>query len=135
MKTLANCNPLEFLTQTNKIRKSVENWLELTQVLEIRKSMPQIKPDWTAEEKTEAYRKQVKKNLSDMLAAVLEKYPKETAELLCLCCFIDPKDMENHSMAELISSINEIIGNEEVVGFFVSLARLGLTSGTDSAKA
>ena len=41
MKTLANCNPVEFLVQTNKIRKAVWDWLSLTQVMEIRKNLPE----------------------------------------------------------------------------------------------
>ena len=45
MKNLANCNVREFLTQTNKIRKSVSNWLSLTQILEIRKNNPVIPDD------------------------------------------------------------------------------------------
>ena len=134
MKTLANCNPLEFLTQTNKIRKSAENWLTLTKVLEIRKHLPEINPNATAKEASDAFNKQIQKNLSDMLTAVLEEYPKETAELLCLICFIDPKDMENHSMIELLESIREIINNAEVISFFASLARLVLTSTSEPAK-
>lgn len=135
MKTLANCTPLEFLTQTNKIRKSAENWLTLTKVLEIRRNLPKIDKEMSAEEKSAAWRGQIRKNVSDMLAAILEEHPQETAELLCHVCFIDPKDMEKHTMTELLGSINEILENAEVVSFFASLAKLGLMSGSDSAKA
>ena len=89
----------------------------------------------SADEKKAALQNQVQTNLREMLNAVLEEYPKETAELLCLCCFIDPADMEKHSMTELFGAINEILGNAEIISFFASLARLGLTSGSDSARA
>ena len=134
MKTLANCNPLEFLTQTNKIRKSAANWLTLTKVLEIRRTLPDIPADATGEEKSKAWEKQVQENLSHMLDAILDEHPKETAELLCHVCFIDPKEMEQHSMAEILTEINELLKNREVVDFFVSLARLGLTNGSVPAK-
>ena len=128
MKTLANCNPLEFLTQTNKIRKSVESWLTLTKVMEIRKNLPEYDPKATKDENIEELNRQVQKNLSDMLDAVLEEHPKETAELLCLVCFIEPEDMEKHTMIELLGAIKEIINNAEVISFFASLARLVLNN-------
>ena len=135
MKTLANCSPLEFLVQTNKIRKAAENWLEITKVLEIRQRMPQVTPGMTAAEKTAALKDQIKSNVGDMVASVLDEHPKETAELLCLLCFIDPGDMEKHQMSELLGGLNELISNEEVLGFFASLARLAQTSGFGSPKA
>ena len=134
MKTLANCNPLEFLTQTNKIRKSAANWLTLTKVLEIRRTVPDIPAEATGEEKTKAFEAQVQKNLSAMLDAILDEHPKETAELLCHVCFIDPKEMDQHSMAEILTEINALLANKEVVDFFVSLARLGLTNGSARVK-
>lgn len=135
MKTLANCNPLEFLTQTNKIRKHVEKWLTLTKVMEIRRNVPEISPDMPADEKAAAWRNQVQKNISDMLTAILEEHPQETAELLCLVCFIDPKEMGKVTMTQLLGAINEILNNDEVRGFFTSLVRLGLTDGSGAAKA
>ena len=134
MKTLANCTPLEFLTQTNKIRKKASDWLAMTRVLEIRKNVPDIDMNASAAEKAAAWNDQVRKNLSEMLDAVLDKYPNETAELLCLICFIDPKDMEKHNMVEILNSINEILANEEIISFFASLARLGLMNTSEPAK-
>lgn len=134
MKTLANCNPLEFLTQTNKIRRQAERWLTLTKVMDIRRTLPTITAEMTAKEKADAFREQVQKNVSDILSAILEEYPKETAELLCLVCFIEPEDMEQYSMTDLFAALNEVLGNEEVIGFFASLARLGLMNGSAPAS-
>ena len=125
MKTLANCTPREFLTQTNKIRKSAAKWLTLTKILEIRKTLPEAKAGASAEEKKAALEEQVRLNLSSMLDAILEKYPDETAELLGLLCFIDPDDLDNHSMIEILANVTEILNSEEVLSFFMSLAQLG----------
>lgn len=124
MKTLASCNPKEFLVQTNKIRKSVANWLTLTKVLEIRKRVPAFPDNATDEEKAELTRKQVKENIEAMLDSVLDEYPEQTAELLGLLCFIDPEDLEKHKMTEFMGAITELLNSPEVLDFFISLARL-----------
>ena len=129
MKNLANCSVREFLTQTNKIRKSVANWLSLTQIMEIRKHLPDLPEDISKEDKDEALKKQAKENLSDMLDAILDKYPEETAEMLGLACFIEPEDLDNHKMVELFSSFDEMINCEEVISFFTSLAKLAKKTG------
>ena len=123
MKTLANCTPREFLAQTSKIRKSVEKWLTLTKILEIRKNAP--KADASGEVSKAALDEQVRLNLSAMLDAVLDEYPNETAELLGLLCFIEPEDLDKHSMTEILANVTEILNSEEVLGFFISLAQLG----------
>ena len=63
MKTLATCNPKEFLIQSNKIRKSVASWLSLTQVLEIRQRHPEIMEFDTEEQKQEAIMERAEKPL------------------------------------------------------------------------
>lgn len=125
MKNLANCSPVEFLTQTNKIKNAVANWLELTKIMEIRKNLPTFDKDATEEEKRAATEKQIKQNLSGILNSILEEHPKETAELLGLMCFIEPSDLENHKMSELLGSFSELMGCDEVISFFISLAQLG----------
>lgn len=135
MKTLANCNPKEFLMQTNKIRKSVANWLSLTKVLEIRKNLPEIPKDATPEEKKKALSEQISKNATAILDSVLEEHPEETAELLGLLCFVDPDDLENHKMTEFLGAFAEIINCPEVIGFFTSLMQLGQMDTSAFAKA
>lgn len=124
MKTLANCKPSEFLVQTNKIRKSVFKWLTLTDVLNIRKRKPNIDLSISEEEKEKIISDQIKKNLSDMLDAILDKHPMETLELMALLCFIDPKDADNHPMSDYLNAVGEMIGDEAVMNFFVSLMKL-----------
>ena len=127
MKNLANCTPREFLVQTNKIRKSVDNWLGITNILEIRRNVPDVSNLATDAEKEKALHEQVRKNLNAMLEQALEKHPEETAELLGLICFIEPEDLDNHKMSEFIGSIAEVINCPEVISFFSSLVKLGQT--------
>ncbi|MGN0683757.1 MAG: hypothetical protein ACI4JY_08785 [Oscillospiraceae bacterium] len=125
MKNLANCSPVEFLVQTNKIKNAVASWIELTKIKEIRKNLPQFDENATEEEKKTATEKQIKQNLSDILNSILEEHPVETAELLGLMCFIEPSDLENHKMSELLGSFSELMNCDEVISFFISLAQLG----------
>ena len=134
MKTLATCSPVEFLVQTNKIRRSVESWLTLTKVMEIRKRLPELPQGAKPEDVKKARKEQAKKNFSSILDSVLEEHPQETAELLGMLCFIEPEDLGNHSMLEIISSVNELIASPEVLSFFTSLTQLVQTVTSDTAK-
>lgn len=135
MKNLANCKPSEFLKQTNRIKKAVEKWLSATEVLEIRKRIPDlivITDDMGAAEKKKAAlanrdkrQAQTMKNLSDMFDAVADKHPNETLELLALLCFVEPEDVDDHPVKEYIRSITEMLGDEDVMGFFTSFRRWG----------
>lgn len=145
MKTLANCKPTEFFAQTNKIRKAVKNWLDVTEILEIRKRVPSLQTPQKAESKEEleknleerkqAFAKQTRENLFDMLEAILEDHPQETIELMALVCFIDPKDADNHMMSEYLTAINELMNDKAVIDFFYSLASLGTVNTSSIALA
>ena len=135
MKNLANCKPSEFLKQTSLFRKSDARWLDITEILKIRKRLPQLTPvtgDMTADEKmkvvAENKRKsdeQMQKNAMAILEAILDDHPDETLELLALLCFIDPEDVDNYSVEEYLTAFSELISNQAVINFFISLARLG----------
>ena len=47
-------------------------------------------------------------------------------DLLALLCFVDPEDVDNHTMDEYLKAITEMITNDAVIGFFTSLAKTGL---------
>lgn len=125
MKTLANCTPREFLAQTHKISKRTASWLSKTEVLEIRKNKPEITPEMTPEQIEKAQQEQARKNINEMLDRMLGEFPEETAELLGLLCFIEPEDLDNHRMVELLAAATELLNCPEVIGFFTSLMRLG----------
>ena len=138
MKTLANCTPREFLKQTNRIRISAEKWLTATKILEIRKRMPELpeaeKPESkealreSIEARREAFAKQTRENLFAMLEAMLDTNADETLELLALACFVEPKDVDKHTMSEYLANLGELLTDAGVLSFFDSLVKLGASS-------
>lgn len=136
MKTLVNCTPTEFMSQTYKIKEAVSQWLTDTDILNIRKKMPEglIKLEAITSEEDRAkanennkkliYEQSIK-NLNVILDAMLRDHPEETLKVLALICFIEPEDVDNHPVREYLLAINEIINDEAVLGFFTSLAHLG----------
>lgn len=145
MKTLVNCKPSEFLRQTAKIRKSVSKWLTDTDILNIRRRKPVyeiVRDSASAEDRVAiinrnaaAEREQLRQNLSDMLDAILEEHPDETLEVLALCCFVEPENVDDYTVVEYLTAANELLNNETVLSFFTSLGKLGLNrTSTPSAK-
>ena len=134
MKNLANCTPVEFLRQTNKIRHSVESWIKDTKILEIRNNKPKLieitdsmdeaQRKEAEEENTKRMHAQVKKNISDMLDNALETNADKTVEVLALMCFIDPKDANTVKPTEYLKNAGEILADKDVIDFFTSLMRL-----------
>ena len=135
LKTIATCRPSEFLKQTNRIRKTAEKWLKDTDILNIRKNAPELKKvpaeasaevrAAVEEENRRIIGEQAKKNLSKILDAMLEEHPDETLELLALCCFVEPEEVDGHGVDEYLEAIGGILGNRAVLGFFTSLVQLG----------
>lgn len=134
MKNLATCTPTEFIKQTVKIRKTVVDWFDKTKVLEIRQTQPALVdflPNMTKAEKEEVraenvkrQNEQAKKNLLKMFDMAFEEYPEKTLEVLAAVCFTDFADVDTHTMSEYFGSLNEMINDENVIGFFTSLVRL-----------
>lgn len=131
LKNLATCKPSEFLRQTNLIRKEVSKWLTDTDILNIRNHQPLIPEGATEEEIKKIKNQQVRKNFNDILDACLEKNADETLKILALASFVDPKDVDNHSIIEYISSFNELLQSEEIISFFTSLADWGQIFGSE----
>ena len=138
MKNLANCKPSEFLAQTNKNKKSLQEWLDVTKLMEIRKNKPQglITLDGlSGEERENAIKEnkkkaqeQLKKNLADILDKMLNENAEKTLEVLALCCFVDPADVDNYPMSDYLDSLGELISDKGVLNFFSSLVQLGQTN-------
>ena len=144
MKTLATCKPTEFLSQANKIKKYAEKWIKDTKIIEIYERQPTLETvpaDGTVEEKREAFnrnkqkaKEQTRQNLSDIFDSILETNPDETMTLIALCCFVEPNDIDNHKVGEYLTAIAELIGDEAVISFFTSLARLGVNISSPASK-
>lgn len=124
-KNLANCLPVEFLKQTNRIKKSVEKWMKVTEMSEIRKRIPDLRGIEDKNERIELVRKKAMENLSLILDNALEKHPEETMEVIALCCFVEPENINDHPMSFYMKSVAEMIGDEGVLSFFISLSKLG----------
>lgn len=127
MKNLATCTPREFMAQTVKIKRAAADWLTKTDIANIRKRMPVIADGLTKKEKDEAFAAQVRANISAMFDEIMEKHPQETLDLLALLCFVEPDNVDDHPMSDYLTALTEMIGNEAVIGFFTSLARLART--------
>lgn len=125
MKNLANCKPSEFLTQTNKIRKSVSKWLTDTDIVNIRKRMPKLPENATGEERKQALEKQATENFNAILDSMLDEHPQETLGILALSCFIEPEHVDDYAVKDYIGAINEMIGDQVVLDFFMSLMKWG----------
>lgn len=144
MKNLANCTPKEFLVQTNRIRKKAEKWLKDIDLAGIRAKAPvleEIRDGMTESEIADVMasnkkllQEQALSNFSEILDGMLEKDVDGTLELLALVNFVDPKDVDNHSMAEYLQNVTELIQDEAVIGFFTSLMRLVQSNSSNVAK-
>jgi len=128
MKNLANCNGIEFLKQTNKIRHAVEGWLKETGILKIRSTEPkylEIREDMTDDEKSAVIEEnkklkadQARKNLSSMLDVALDANAEKTFEVLAMMCFLTPEESKTVKASELLLNFAEMIADEGVLGFF-----------------
>lgn len=131
MKNLATCKPTEFLRQTNRIRKYVAQWLDMTGILDIRKDMPEVDKNASEEEKVKAIREQARKNISRMFDAILDDHPTETMTLLGLLCFVEPDDIDNYPVKDYLAAFTDILNSDEVIDFFTALlgtvSKLGST--------
>ena len=135
LKNLANCTPTEFLKQTVLMKRAVEKWLTATDIAKIMKTAPEliaVTEDMdddalkeTAKKNVKRKNEQARKNISKVFDVVCEDHPQETLEVLALSCFVAPEDIDTHPITEYLAAFNEMIGNEDVIGFFISLLRWG----------
>ena len=145
MKNLANCKPSEFLKQTYRIKRSAEKWLKDTDIMNIRNNLPKLTPltkDMTEEERVATFEEnkrksseQLRKNFSDMLDQIMCEHADETLELLALCCFVEPENVDDYSVDYYLGNLVEILNNSSVLGFFTSLAQLGVLNTADVSQA
>lgn len=127
MKTLANCSPVDFLRQTNKIRHAAAGFMKETGVLELRKRRPELTGKETDAEKRAALDKQARQNLSDMADLLMDANAEKTAELLGMLCFMEPEDVANANGIDFLTPASELISSRPVIDFLLSLARLEQT--------
>lgn len=137
LKTLATCKPSEFLRQTNRIKKSVEKWLNVAGIKELRSHAPELEEvteNMTAEEKLKVYERnkerlenQGLKNLSGILDSIMVEHPEETLEVMALCCFVEPENVDDYPMEDYFEAWASLMNNKAVISFFTSLLSLAQT--------
>lgn len=123
MKTLANCTPTEFLRQTNKIRHAVEELLKDSKVGDIRKRLPEFTGKETQEKKKAMLNEQAKKNLGDILDALMEENAEKTADVLGMMCFLEPGEIGNYTSVEIMGPALELLYSKPVLDFLSLLMR------------
>ena len=121
-KNLVNCKPSEFLKQTMRLKKKAEKWLQDIKFSEIRKTLPDLEAGGDTEK---AIQDQAVKNLWMILENAFDKYPDETLEIIGLCCFIEPQEVDEYPVGAYLKAISEMIRDEDVLAFFSSLVQLG----------
>lgn len=124
MKNLSTCKPSEFLAQTIKIKNLVKDWLEATKILDIRKNMPKLDENISAEERTKAIVNQALGNWSDMLDKMFIDNAEKTLALIALVNFVEPENVDDYEMGDYLESIGQLLNDERVLSFFISLVRL-----------
>ena len=134
MKNLATCKPSEFVAQTAKIKEAVANWMDAIDLMKIRATQPQYEvlpidstPEQRAEiikKNAEIQKKQTMENLSKILDKMLIEHPKETLDVLALCCFVEPEHVDDYTIDEYMNCIMEMMQNKSVMNFFSLLAQV-----------
>lgn len=144
MKNLATCKPSEFLKQTLRMKRNVEKWLSSDDIKEIRKRLPKkeaILNTMTPQEKGEVFlrneqarQEQMMANFMDILDIMLDKNFEQTLAVLALSCFVEPEEVDNYTVDDYLGAIADMLESKNVIRFFTSLARLGQTNISISAK-
>lgn len=124
MKTLANCAPVEFLRQTNQIRHFASDLFNKAGIKAIRARQPEFTGNESQEERKKKLMDQSKRNLSDILDALLETDAEGTVKLLGMMCFMTPEEALETKGVELLSVAMELLSCKPVMDFLMTFAKL-----------
>lgn len=126
MKTIAQLNGVDFLRKCNKVRHRVADILSETGVLEYRKRQPEFTGKETLAERKQLIHKQSKKNIDAMLDCLLDEHAEKTVELLNLLTIREEGDPEEIAGFDMLTAGLELLSNQKVMDFFISVASSGL---------
>lgn len=146
MKNLANCTIREFAAQTALMADAVENWMKLTDVFNIRRDVPELPPvpklgehptevelkerERVIKERNQIIKKAALENFFKIVRAAMKDHPEETIEVIAYSCFIPLDKVDDYKMKDILRSVTEMISDEDVLDFFVSLKDLEQKIGT-----
>lgn len=139
MRTIATLKGTEFLRAVNNARHAVEKLLKTTNAAGIWKAMPAFEGNETEDEKHEKTKAQVKRNLSNLLDALLETHADETLECIKALCVMDKPAHEPDGIdqdegntepdgIDLMMAALDIITDDRILDFFGKLMKSGLLS-------
>lgn len=93
--------------------------------------MPELTADLSEDEaqavkakRDEMLAEQVRLNVSAILDALLDEHPEETLEVLALCCFVEPENVDDFPVSAYLRTVTELLQDENVMDFFSLLASL-----------
>lgn len=128
MKTIATLQGPDFLRQCNRIRHAAAALMRQSGVMALRKRMPVLTGEETAEQHKAAIEAQSRKNVSAMLDCLLEEYPEQTCEVLAMLCLPEDSDTPPDGMDLAMAGL-ELVTSPKVLDFFSRLASLALPDG------
>lgn len=130
MKTLNQMNETEFLRHCWLIADAVSNLLQESKINELRKVLPVLTGEETAEELEQKKTEQARKNIKAMAKSLLFDHAEGTAKLIPLLYEPDvdadgtPETMTPFKTLRVITATVE---DKDVLDFLVSLVRLART--------
>ena len=125
MRTIANLEGAEFLRAINRTRHAVEKLMKVTDVMNIWKKNPTFTGEETEEEKVAIQKRQIKKNLNDILDSLLETNAVETYECIMALCVLDEGEPKPDGIS-LIMAAFSLISDQRVLDFLLQLGKSGL---------
>lgn len=139
MKNLANCTPREFVKQTGLMADALENWIKVTDIVNIRREVPDLPaiPDNGSEgrekaikERSVIIRKAAMENAFKIVRKAFKEHPDETLEVVAYACFIPLDEIDNYKMSDILRSVTELINDKDVLDFFISFQQLDQKNGS-----
>lgn len=130
MKTLNQMDETEFLRRCWLIADAVSNLLQESKINELRKVLPVLTGEETAEELEQKKTEQARKNIKAMAKSLLFDHAEGTAKLIPLLYEPDvdadgtPETMNPFKTLRVITATVE---DKDVLDFLVSLVRLART--------
>ena len=125
MRTIANLSGVEFLRAINRTRHSVGELMTVTDLMRIWKKMPTFTGNETPEERHKMARKQLFKNLSEILDELLDTHAEETYKCIMAMCILDEGEPEPDGIALGMAAFS-LIGDKRVLDFLLQLGKSGL---------
>lgn len=119
IKTLANCDNVEFLSQTYKIADAVSAYVSELKIQEIRKKIPDVS-NMDNDAKKKALNEAAKKNILEILRNALVENTEDTLKILGLICFCEDIEAVKNDR-KLISEAMAALCDESVLDFFISV--------------